>query len=90
MLINVHDKNKLVRIVNQVIDDSGWNPKEAADILKVTLSDVSSIKRLKAENFSLDRLLVLLIRVSCKLTIVINSEESTKQTKPFEFATSAS
>ena len=83
-------KEILLQMVKQIIDDKQLSIKEAAHVLQTTLADISYIKMLRTASFSLDRLLIFLVRLDCKVTIVIDSKEAIEQTKSFEFATSAS
>lgn len=58
-----HTKETLIQTINKAVDDNQWSRKETAHILQTALSDISHIRRSKAANFSLARLLTFLVRL---------------------------
>ncbi|APR97852.1 XRE family transcriptional regulator [Wolbachia endosymbiont of Folsomia candida] len=89
-ITNTNTKEILVQMINKAIDDNKWSSKETAHILQTALSDISRIRRSKAANFSLARLLTFLVRLDYRVTISINIKEAIKQVEYFELtATSA-
>lgn len=83
-----HTKEILVQMINQIIDDNRWSSKEVAHILQTALADISRIRRSKAANFSLARLLTFLVRLDYRVTISINMKETIKQIEYFELTAS--
>ncbi|WP_341808775.1 XRE family transcriptional regulator [Wolbachia endosymbiont (group E) of Neria commutata] len=67
-----HTKETLIQMINKSVDDNQWSNKETAHVLQTSLADISLIKRLNTANFSLDRLLIFLVRLDYKVTISIS------------------
>ncbi|APR99036.1 XRE family transcriptional regulator [Wolbachia endosymbiont of Folsomia candida] len=73
---NTNIKAMLIQMINKAIDNK-WNSKKAAHVLQIPLSNISMIKRLNTANFSLDKLLMLLVRLDFEVKILINSKKTT-------------
>jgi predicted XRE-type DNA-binding protein len=74
-VLNITDTNTkeiLVKMINQIIDDKGWSQKKTAHVLQTLLADISRIRNSKTANFSLERLLIFLVRLDYEVTIVIS------------------
>ena len=69
---NIQDiKIALMKIINVIIDNNSWVQGEAAEILKVDQPKVSSIKHLKTIGFSLERILLFLLRLNCHIDLSV-------------------
>ena len=69
---NIQDlKIALMKIINAIIDNNSWAQEEAAEILKIDQPKVSRIKHLKTSGFSLERILLFLLRLNCHIDLSV-------------------
>jgi predicted XRE-type DNA-binding protein len=61
-------------MINQIIGDRGWSQKKTAYVLEAPIADVSRIRNSKPAKFSLERLLIFLVRLNYKVTISIKED----------------
>lgn len=65
-------KIEILRMIIEIINYNQWNQTAAAKMLGVDQPKISQIKNGKTSGFSLERLLLFLLKLNCKVDIVIS------------------
>ncbi|ASI47575.1 hypothetical protein AOV_01495 [Anaplasma ovis str. Haibei] len=69
-------KPQILGIIKEIIHKSQWNQIAAAKVLGVDQPKVSQIINGKAAGFSLERLLVFLLRLHCKIELSVSMRKT--------------
>ncbi|MCU7611448.1 helix-turn-helix domain-containing protein [Anaplasma capra] len=69
-------KPQILGIIKEIIHKSQWNQIAAAKVLGVDQPKVSQIINGKAAGFSLERLLVFLLRLQCKIELSVSMNKT--------------
>ncbi|MGX9687037.1 helix-turn-helix domain-containing protein [Deinococcus wulumuqiensis] len=68
-------KARLASLVQDGIEDADWTQAQAAEVLGVKQPDVSNLMRGRLDGFSVERLLNLLTRLGCEVTITVGKQD---------------
>ncbi|MGN7678728.1 MAG: helix-turn-helix domain-containing protein [Anaplasma sp.] len=69
-------KPQILGIIKEIIRKSQWNQMAAAKVLGVDQPKVSQIINGRASGFSLERLLVFLLRLHCKIELSVSMKKN--------------
>ena len=69
-------KYKILKLIKDITCKNHWNQVTTAKILGVDQPKISQISNGKTAGFSLERLLVFLLRLKCEVTITITINNS--------------
>ncbi|MGN7661037.1 MAG: helix-turn-helix domain-containing protein [Anaplasma sp.] len=69
-------KPQILGIIKEIIRKSQWNQMAAAKVLGVDQPKVSQIINGRAAGFSLERLLVFLLRLHCKIELSVSMKKT--------------
>ncbi len=73
---NIHEvKVKLLEIIMEIIKTRGLNQTEAASFLGIDQPKISQMKYNRVEGFSLERLLLFLVKLHHKVELAIDELE---------------
>lgn len=68
-------KARLASLIQDGIEDAGWTQTEAAGVLGVKQPDISNLVRGHLDSFSVERLLNLLTKLGCEVTITVGKQD---------------
>jgi predicted XRE-type DNA-binding protein len=69
-------KLRLAYLINQIIDEHGFNQGEAGQRLKLTQPKVSALRNYKLDGYSVERLMTLLTALDRDIDIVIRKKRT--------------
>jgi predicted XRE-type DNA-binding protein len=69
-------KAQLVSRIQDIIDERGWNQKEAGELLGINQPKVSALLHGRFEGYSMERLLTLLTRLDQDVIITVKENTS--------------
>ncbi|CAG22292.1 helix-turn-helix domain-containing protein [Photobacterium profundum] len=72
-------RSDLMIVIRDIINENGWEQKEAAEKLGLTQPRVSDLVRGKIEKFSIDLLMTCLFRIGFRFKPVYESHNLTMQ-----------
>ncbi|AHC39102.1 helix-turn-helix domain-containing protein [Ehrlichia muris] len=76
-------KYKILKLIKDITHKNYWNQVTTAKILGVDQPKISQISNGKTAGFSLERLLIFLLRLKCEvnITITVNNSETISSNK---------